>query len=232
MRFLAIVSVFFVGTQVAFSAPVLRAFDSNVITRDLQPAQLQKRAPSSPTSPKLNTEERPKLTIATRPKDGDKTTFSEGEDSPQFTFHFNIPKAEEAHSAPIPNAGGSTFLVSPQERKSRSAPVTNLPLSPIPEKSSLTQDPPKPPKLKPLKGELSAVPESSTLGGSFKVKGASEQDSLAVPESSTLGGSFKVMGASKQDSLAVPESSTLGGSFSRLVEKWTYGLTRVLKTYW
>ncbi|KAF8576361.1 hypothetical protein K439DRAFT_1622894 [Ramaria rubella] len=43
MHFLAIVSVLFAVTQVAFAAPVFRAFHSNVITRNLQCAQLQER---------------------------------------------------------------------------------------------------------------------------------------------------------------------------------------------
>ncbi|KAF8584352.1 hypothetical protein K439DRAFT_1633636 [Ramaria rubella] len=43
MRFLAIVSIFFAVTQVAFAAPVSRAFRSDVITRNLQPPHRQER---------------------------------------------------------------------------------------------------------------------------------------------------------------------------------------------
>ncbi|KAF8589048.1 hypothetical protein K439DRAFT_1613114 [Ramaria rubella] len=43
MRFLAIISILFAVTQVAFSAPVFLVIDSDVVTRTLQPAQLQGR---------------------------------------------------------------------------------------------------------------------------------------------------------------------------------------------
>ncbi|KAF8581028.1 hypothetical protein K439DRAFT_1619344 [Ramaria rubella] len=190
-------------TQVAFSARVICAFDSDIITRDLQPARLQERSPSSPTSPEIKIETRPKLKIKTNtnPDSSRKhiphepphiplPSISPRGDSPSIhvghgsQFRFPIRKATEAHSAPVTKTGGFTFPeVSPQEGRSRSAPVTPqreksptfgnnvhftsfLEFSPeegaIPEKSFLKQESPK--------QESPAIPESSTLGG-LPIKG-------------------------------------------------------------
>ncbi|KAF8588982.1 hypothetical protein K439DRAFT_1658144 [Ramaria rubella] len=75
MRILAIVSVLFAVTQVAFSAPVFRAFDSDVITRNLHPAQLQGRGSSD-----VKPENKKTFLVST---DGDSSSDSTSAGSPK-----------------------------------------------------------------------------------------------------------------------------------------------------
>ncbi|KAF8578483.1 hypothetical protein K439DRAFT_1638770 [Ramaria rubella] len=74
MRFLAIVSVFFAVTQVAFAAPVFR-FHSKVITRNLRPAQLQERGFPLPTGVKV-VHEKAKNTLNTAHKKAKDTVMT------------------------------------------------------------------------------------------------------------------------------------------------------------